>query len=79
MYKYHVNIFNVKNATDIIIQDYEILVFIKTVYCLTSVEQHQTATYIFVALERCCSSEVNFNGQCHCAGEIVLPVERGSR
>jgi len=31
-----------------------------------------------VALERFCSSEVIFNGQCHCAGEIFLPVERGS-
>jgi len=51
----------------------------KIEYCLTSVEQHQAATYILVALERCCSSEVIFNGQCYCAGEIFLPVERGSR
>jgi len=46
------------------------------IYWITSVEQHQAATYILVALERCCSSEVIFNGQC--AGEIFLPDERGS-
>jgi len=51
--------------------------FIK--YCLTPVEQHQAATYILVALERCCSSDVIVNGQCHSAGEIFLPFETGSR
>jgi len=30
----------------------------RTMYCVTSVEQHQAATYILVALERCCSLEV---------------------
>jgi len=48
-------------------------------YCLTSVEQHQAATSILVALERCCSSEVLFNGKCHCTWENFLPFERGSR
>ena len=46
---------------------------------ITSVEQHHAATKILVALERCCSSEVNFNGQCHYAEENLFPVERGSR
>ena len=41
----------------------------KPLYCITSVEQYQTATQILVALERCCSSEVLFNGKCHCAEE----------
>jgi len=49
------------------------------IYCLISVEQHQVATYMLVALQKCCFSEVILNGQCHSAGEIVLPVESGSR
>ena len=48
-------------------------------YCLTSVEQHQSATYILVALERCCSSEVNFQWSKPLRGGEFLPVNAGSR
>jgi len=50
-----------------------------TLYCLTSVEQHQAATEILVVLEGCCSSDVIYNDKYHCMGEIFLPFERGSR
>jgi len=51
-------------------------------YCLTSVGQPHAASLILVALERCCSSEVIFNGQCvarwrcYCRSRGVAAGER---